>query len=139
MNKFIVTVVILFGITKANAGAWTEPVEVRQEENLCLTYQAKLEGSMLVVRATIEPAWHTFAMDIKKRAEEKLAGRASLGIERGTLKPEADADVTIIDRSTYEAGRTLADGVDHVLVNGTLVLEDGEPTGETPGRALRRS
>jgi len=45
---------------------------------------------------------------------------------------------TVSDRSTYAAGRTLADGVDHVLVNGTLVLENGEPTGATPGRALRR-
>jgi DsbC/DsbD-like thiol-disulfide interchange protein len=71
-------------IANANAGAWTEPVEVRQEENLCLTYQAKLEGPLLIVRAKIEPGWHTFAMDIKKRADEKLAGKASLGIERGT-------------------------------------------------------
>jgi N-acyl-D-amino-acid deacylase len=44
----------------------------------------------------------------------------------------------VIDNSTYAAGRTLATGVDHVLVNGTLVLENGEPTGATPGRALRR-
>lgn len=65
--------------------------------------------------------------------------------DRGLLRPGFVADiaifdpVTIIDRSTYEAGRTLAEGVDHVLVNGTLVLENGEPTGATPGRALRRS
>ena len=36
------------------------------------------------------------------------------------------------DRSTYADGRALAEGVDHVIVNGTLVLEDGEPTGATP-------
>ncbi len=80
----VLTAVILFGITNARAGGWTDPVEVRQEENLCLTYQAKLDGSLLVVRAAIEPGWHTFAMDMKKRADEKLAGKASLGIERGT-------------------------------------------------------
>ena len=83
-KMFVSIVAILFGITHANASGWTEPVEVRQEENLCLTYQAKLEGSLLIVRAAIEPGWHTFAMDIKKRADEKLAGKASLGIERGT-------------------------------------------------------
>jgi len=44
----------------------------------------------------------------------------------------------VIDRSTYADGRALAQGVDHVLVNGTIVLENGEPTGATPGRALRR-
>jgi N-acyl-D-amino-acid deacylase len=64
--------------------------------------------------------------------------------DRGILRPGFVADIaifdpaTVTDRSTYEAGRTLAEGVDHVLVNGTLVLENGEPTGATPGRALRR-
>ena len=84
MIKLLLTAGILSGLMNAYASGWTDPVEVRQEENLCLTYQAKLEGSLLIVRATIEPGWHTFAMDIKKRAEEKLAGKASLGIERGT-------------------------------------------------------
>ena len=46
--------------------------------------------------------------------------------------------MNVADRSTYASGRSLAEGVDHVLVNGTLVLENGEPTGATPGRALRR-
>jgi len=65
--------------------------------------------------------------------------------DRGLLRPGFVADIavfdptTVIDRSTYEAGRTLAEGVDHVLVNGTLALHNGQPTGATPGRALRRS
>jgi N-acyl-D-amino-acid deacylase len=64
--------------------------------------------------------------------------------DRGLLRPGFAADVAVFDpaavtdRSTYAAGRTEAEGVDHVLVNGTLVLESGEPTGATPGRALRR-
>jgi len=64
--------------------------------------------------------------------------------DRGLLRPGFAADiavfdpVTVADRSTYAAGRTLAVGVDHVLVNGALVLDGGEPTGATPGRALRR-
>ncbi len=64
--------------------------------------------------------------------------------DRGLLRPGFAADiavfdpVTVSDRSTYAAGRTLAEGVDHVVVNGTLALERGEPTGATPGRALRR-
>lgn len=64
--------------------------------------------------------------------------------DRGLIRPGFVADIaifdpaTVTDRSTYAAGRTLAEGVDHVLVNGTLVLKDGEPTGATPGRALRR-
>jgi N-acyl-D-amino-acid deacylase len=64
--------------------------------------------------------------------------------DRGMIRPGFVADIAVvdpsavIDKSTYAAGRTLAEGVDHVLVNGTLVLENGEPTGATPGRALRR-
>jgi N-acyl-D-amino-acid deacylase len=45
---------------------------------------------------------------------------------------------TVTDRSTYDAGRTPAEGVAHALVSGTRVLEDGAPTGATPGRALHR-
>ena len=41
---------------------------------------------------------------------------------------------TVTDRSTYPAGRTPAEGVGHVIVNGTLVLENGEPT-RHPGLA----
>ncbi|HZW32031.1 MAG TPA: D-aminoacylase [Isosphaeraceae bacterium] len=64
--------------------------------------------------------------------------------DRGLIRSGFVADIavfdpaTVTDRSSYAAGRTLAEGVDHVLVNGTLVLENGEPTGATPGRALRR-
>jgi N-acyl-D-amino-acid deacylase len=64
--------------------------------------------------------------------------------DRGLLRPGFAADIAVLDppriadRSTYEAGRTPAEGVDHVVVNGTLALENREPTGATPGRPLRR-
>jgi N-acyl-D-amino-acid deacylase len=64
--------------------------------------------------------------------------------DRGLVRPGYVADLavldrqTVTDRSTYAAGRTLAEGVKHVVVDGVLALEDGEPTGKTPGRALRR-
>ncbi len=64
--------------------------------------------------------------------------------DRGLIRTGYVADIaifdpaTVIDRSTYADGRALAEGVDHVIVNGTVVLENGEPTGATPGRALRR-
>jgi N-acyl-D-amino-acid deacylase len=64
--------------------------------------------------------------------------------DRGLIRPGYAADLaifdpaTVIDRSTYADGRRLAEGVRHVFVNGELVLRDGEPTGATPGRALRR-
>ncbi len=64
--------------------------------------------------------------------------------DRGLIRPGFAADLaifdpsTVIDRSTYESGRQFANGIRHVLVNGTVVLAEGEPTGATPGRALRR-
>jgi N-acyl-D-amino-acid deacylase len=64
--------------------------------------------------------------------------------DRGLLRPGFAADVAIydpaaiLDRSTYADGRREAEGMRHVLVNGVPVLLDGEPTGATPGRALRR-
>ncbi|CAN5839093.1 D-aminoacylase [soil metagenome] len=65
-------------------------------------------------------------------------------IDRGLIRPGLVADLALIDpvnvaeRATYAQGRTLAEGVRHVLVNGTIALRDGEPTGATPVRALRR-
>jgi N-acyl-D-amino-acid deacylase len=64
---------------------------------------------------------------------------------RGLIKVGYAADLaifdpaTVNDRSTYADGRRLAEGVKHVVVNGVLALRDGEPTGATPGRALRRA
>jgi N-acyl-D-amino-acid deacylase len=50
----------------------------------------------------------------------------------------------VLDLDRLEDGSTLDDpvnyvrGVDHVLVNGTPVVEDGEHTGAVPGRHLPR-
>ncbi len=64
--------------------------------------------------------------------------------DRGLVRPGFTADLAIfdptevIDTSTYASGRSLAHGVKHVFVNGIAALLNGEPTGATPGRALRR-
>jgi hypothetical protein len=82
-----VTTLLILGVACAAAaqpGGWTDAVEVRHDDRLCVSYQAKLDGPYLVVRAALEPGWHTFAMDNKKRAEEKLAGKPSLGIDHPT-------------------------------------------------------
>jgi N-acyl-D-amino-acid deacylase len=68
----------------------------------------------------------------------------NLGIkERGALKPGYHADVVIFDpaaiadRSTFEKPHQYSVGVRDVFVNGVAVLKDGEPSGATPGRAVR--
>src|SRR6266404_162573 len=63
---------------------------------------------------------------------------------RGVLAAGAYADITVFDpdtvadRATFEAPTTPAAGIEHVFVNGRPVWTEGKPTGERPGRALRR-
>jgi len=63
--------------------------------------------------------------------------------DRGLIRAGLAADVvvfdpdTIADRSTYAEGKTLAVGVEHVLVNGVAVLQNGERTQALPGRGLK--
>jgi hypothetical protein len=75
---------IILALLAAAAGPWSAPVEVRHDDNLCLAYRARIDGDYLVIQATIQPGWHTFSMDNRRRAEEKLAGRKSLGIDHPT-------------------------------------------------------
>ncbi|WP_067129108.1 N-acyl-D-amino-acid deacylase family protein [Microtetraspora malaysiensis] len=63
--------------------------------------------------------------------------------DRGLLRRGQVADVIVVDplrvadTATYENPRSLAVGVDDVLVSGVPVLAGGRLTGATPGRALR--
>jgi DsbC/DsbD-like thiol-disulfide interchange protein len=68
----------------ARAGEWSPAVEVRHDDEVAVSYQARVDGQYLVVRATLAPGWHTFAMDNKKRADEKLAGKPALSVDRPT-------------------------------------------------------
>jgi N-acyl-D-amino-acid deacylase len=64
--------------------------------------------------------------------------------DRGRIAPGLAADVivfdpkAIADRSTFDDGTALAAGMDHVVVNGRLVLHNTQRTPELPGRGLRR-
>jgi N-acyl-D-aspartate/D-glutamate deacylase len=64
--------------------------------------------------------------------------------DRGRVREGAFADLvvfdpaTIRDAATFEDPHRPAEGIHHVLVNGTAVVRDGEPTGARPGRPLRR-
>ncbi len=62
---------------------------------------------------------------------------------RGVIRPGATADLVLFDPQRVAAGATFDDpraepvGIIEVLVSGVPVLEGGEPTGRTPGAALR--
>ena len=63
--------------------------------------------------------------------------------KRGSLKEGYFADVVIFDpekvkdNATFREPHQYAEGVNYVLVNGTIVLKDGEHTGATPGRFIK--
>jgi N-acyl-D-amino-acid deacylase len=82
-----------------------------------------------------------------EQAVQHLAAHAArrFGLkDRGLLREGMAADVvvfdqdTIADRATYDDGKQLAVGMEHVMVNGELVLHSGQRTAALPGRALRR-
>jgi dihydroorotase/N-acyl-D-amino-acid deacylase len=64
--------------------------------------------------------------------------------DRGRIREGAYADIAVLDReqvsdpADFGNPHQYATGARHVLVNGVLVLRDGEVTGARPGRALRR-
>jgi N-acyl-D-amino-acid deacylase len=63
---------------------------------------------------------------------------------RGRIAEGAAADVTVFDpaavadRATFDNPTLPAAGIEHVFVNGRPVWSEEKPTGERPGRALRR-
>jgi N-acyl-D-amino-acid deacylase len=64
--------------------------------------------------------------------------------DRGVVAAGKFADLcvfdagTIIDANSFEDPMKPAEGIEAVLVNGRVVWTDGRPTGDRPGRALRR-
>lgn len=62
--------------------------------------------------------------------------------KRGSLKEGNYADIAIFnfdkikDNATFAEPHQYASGMAHVLVNGVVVIKDGEHTGETPGRVV---
>jgi N-acyl-D-aspartate/D-glutamate deacylase len=62
--------------------------------------------------------------------------------DRGVLRPGLWADVTVfnpdtvIDKATFENPHQYAAGFEYVIVNGTIVLDQGKHTGARPGAIL---
>jgi dihydroorotase/N-acyl-D-amino-acid deacylase len=80
--------------------------------------------------------------DAVRRATSLAAQR--LGIrDRGLLREGFHADVvvfdaaTIADKATYEAPHQFGAGIEHVVVNGQVVLDQGRITDARPGKVVR--
>ncbi len=75
---------------------------------------------------------------------QRLEKIAPLLAKKGRLQIGADADITvfnaerIIDNATYKNPYQTADGIEHVIVNGVLIVKEGKLVDNTyPGRELR--
>ena len=62
----------------------------------------------------------------------------------GLVRPGCIADLvifdpdTVTDRATFHRPHQYADGISYVIVNGLLVIEEGQDTGTKAGRVLKR-
>jgi N-acyl-D-aspartate/D-glutamate deacylase len=75
---------------------------------------------------------------------QRLERRVPSMKNKGRIRVGADADITVfdaqhvIDRSTYEEPAKYAEGIRYALVNGILVVKDGQlQPGVYPGRPVR--
>jgi len=65
--------------------------------------------------------------------------------DRGMIREGCWADIVVLDlehlrdRSTFWKPHQYAEGIEYVLVNGSLVVDDGKLTWSLPGSVLRRS
>jgi len=83
-----------------------------------------------------------------EEAVRKMSGfpAARLGLaKKGFVKAGMDADLvlfnpdTVIDGATFESPFGEPEGISHVFVAGKLAMKNGEFTGETAGKVLRKS
>jgi N-acyl-D-aspartate/D-glutamate deacylase len=94
---------------------------------------------------------HEYVMGKRVLTLETFVRRSSadvartLGIaNRGELREGAYADVVVFDpvavrdRATYDQPEVLAEGMQYVVVNGRLAVEEGRLTGVLAGRGLKR-
>jgi len=65
--------------------------------------------------------------------------------DRGLLREGFKADITVFnpatvkDEATFTDPHRFASGIPFVMVNGTLVVEDGDHTGALPGKPLKKN
>lgn len=74
------------------------------------------------------------------RMTSRAAERFGL-VDRGLVRPGMVADLVLFDdaiedRATFDSPAQLPTGIEHVLVAGEVVMENGKMTGRLPGRVL---
>lgn len=87
---------------------------------------------------------HVISLSDGIRRMTSLPAQRLKFFDRGVLREGAKADITvfdpkdIVDRATFENPHQYSVGIEHVVVNGSLAVENGEVKGGRYGRFLRR-
>ena len=78
------------------------------------------------------------------RAQTSLPASIMNWTDRGWIKKGYKADIAVIDLNNIQTKTSIhnphqySEGVEYLLINGRLVLDKGEYTGELPGEVLKR-
>jgi N-acyl-D-amino-acid deacylase len=86
---------------------------------------------------------HILTLEDAIRKFSALPAQRMRLIDRGVMKAGMWADVVVFDPAavrdlaTFDNPNQLSQGMDYVLVNGVLVIDQGKMTGAKPGRVLR--
>jgi len=85
-----------------------------------------------------------FSIEEAVRRMTSLPARRMKLADRGLIRPGMAADLVLFDparvrdRATFEQPAQFAEGIDTVIVNGAVVVDEGKLTASRPGRPLRR-
>ncbi|MCH7530586.1 MAG: D-aminoacylase [Gemmatimonadetes bacterium] len=97
-----------------------------------------------VLREHVRETGHLSLPDAIRKMTSASAEHVGI-LERGTIRPGAYADLvlfdpeTVADRATSDDPNEPSVGIDRVLVNGTIVYENGHVTDARPGLVIRRN
>ncbi len=105
-------------------------LDVQRELHIRAAYIAAIENGDLTVEDAVRSS--------------TLLPAQILGLrDRGQIREGLQADLVVFDvksirdKSTAAEPHQYSEGIDHVLVGGTFVVENGRPTGALPGKVLR--
>jgi len=88
---------------------------------------------------------HVLSLEEGVRRMTSLSARQVGIVDRGSIDVGKYADLvlfdpdTVVDLASYEAPHETSQGIVKVWVNGQLVFDHGEVTGNRPGRVVRRT
>lgn len=140
------------------AGACGARVQADGNAPIAIRAEPAGAGNALVRRTTRWPclspapvACHRASPSDRRGERVRAADRLPVGLparrlrlaDRGVVRLGARADLVVFDplgvadAATYEDPHRYPRGIEQVVVNGRLVVEDGEHTGALPGRVLR--